>query len=425
MRFLIIFIITVVSLCSQTSAQNADSISLEQSYEMAVKNYPLTQQKELLAKINTITLQNINVNYLPQLDLNAQATYQSDVVSIPIKLPGMEIPQLAKDQYKAYVDVKQILYDGGAIHQQKEIQKTNTQLEQQKLEVELYKIKERINQLYFAILFADDNLALNKLLEKEIQNRLSKVESAVKRGTTYPANADVLRAELIKLQQREVEINSGRKAAVEMLSVLLNKNLPESIKLRKPNKKQTSKTDFSFTGRPEYTLFKLQENSIDRSVQLINTKRFPKLNAFGQAGYGRPAFNFFTNDFQPYYIVGARLNWNIWNWNTTNNEKQIALINKDIIAQQKYIFEKNTRMLLSQQNAEVEKYQNLIEKDKELISLRENIRKVASSQMENGVISATEYLTELNNENQAKLNLKIHELQLLSAQVNYRTTQGK
>jgi outer membrane protein TolC len=420
---LIIFLF-VLSCCNALYGQIRDSITLEQCYTLSIKYYPLTQQKELLQKINNITLQNLNVAYLPQLDFNAQATYQSDVVSIPIKMPGLEIPQLAKDQHKATIDVKQLIFDGGAVHQQKELQKSSLQIEQQKIEIELYKIKERINQLYFAILFADENLALNKLLETEIKNKIKWAESGIKRGILYPANADVLKAEMIKISQREIEITASRSAAVQMLAVLINENLPQNLKLQKPQYNITA-TDHTFSQRPEFTLFSLQEKNMDQNIRAINTKRAPKLSAFGQAGYGRPAFDIFNNNFQSFYFVGARLNWNIWNWNTTYNEKQISLINKDIIYQQKLLFEKNTKLVLLQQNSETEKYKALIEKDKEIISLRENIRKTASSQLENGVISATEFVTELNNENQAKLNLKMHGLQLLSSEINYLTTQGK
>ena len=398
-------------------------LSLEYCYTEAICNYPLIKQKELLKTSTEYKIKNLNVNYLPQVYLNGQATYQSDVTQIPIHIPGVTIPELNKDAYKITLDVNQVVYDGGLTKHQKNIEKTGLLLDEQNLDIELYKVKDRVNQYYFNILLFQENEKLLKTMQNEINSKLAKMEAAIKGGIAIENNANILKAELIKIEQQLIEINAGKQASSQMLSELINKPITEKTTFILPepliNNKDTSNQ------RLEFKYFDLQKDKITQTKNLSVSKIMPKVSIFGQAGYGRPGLNMFTNTFDTYYLVGAKLSWNLWNWNQSKNEKNILDIQSSIIDSQKELFALNLKMANYKENADVKKFIALIEKDNEMIALKTKIAKNASYQLDNGIITATEYTTELNSEWQAKLNLELHKIQLVLSKINYLNNLGK
>jgi outer membrane protein TolC len=197
--------------------QGQDLLTIEKCYELARNNYPLIKQKSLIEQSTEFSIANIHSGHLPQLSINAQATYQSDVTQVPIGVPGLSVESLSKDQYKIYGEINQSLYDGGAIKEQKIITETNARIENQKLEVELYKIKERINQLFFGILLMNEQESQIVLVKKDLQTNITRTESAIKNGTAFKMNADLLEAEYLKAEQRLIETQSMRQAYITML----------------------------------------------------------------------------------------------------------------------------------------------------------------------------------------------------------------
>ncbi|MGZ8550179.1 MAG: TolC family protein, partial [Chitinophagaceae bacterium] len=202
----IFFILGVLSLPLAINAQKAQSLSLEDCYTLARQNFPLIKQKDLIQKTKEYSIDNISKGYLPQFLINGQATYQSDVTEIPVKLPNTTIPTLDKDQYKIYAEVNQAVFDGGVKRLQKQSVEAGGAVEQQKLEVELYKLKERINQLFFGILLANEQLVQTDLLKKDIQLGLTKINAAIANGTALKSSGDALQAELMKSNQRTIEL---------------------------------------------------------------------------------------------------------------------------------------------------------------------------------------------------------------------------
>ncbi len=403
-----------------SGAVHAQSLTIETCYSLAAENYPLVKQRELLAKSNEYTLQNLSKGYLPQLTVAGQATYQSEVTQVPISLPGMDIPTLSKDQYKFYGEVNQTLFDGGVIKQQKLTQQSNLEVEQQKLEVELYKIKERINQLFFGMLLVDEQIRQTELLKQDINLGLKKTEAAIANGTAFKSSADVLRAELLNADQRTTELKAARSAYAEMLGLFINRPLDASVTVEKPKTLTVS----SNINRPEITLYESQNKTIDAQYKLLTARNLPKLNLFVQGGYGRPALNMLSNDFEAYYIGGVRLNWSLSGLYTLKKDKALLDLNRKTIAVQKETFLFNTNYSLRQQSAEVNKYTELLTSDNDIIALRTSVKQTASVQLENGVITSNDYLREVNAEDKARQNKIVHEIQLLMAQYAQQTTTG-
>ena len=415
------FIIGILGLAFSANAQTPDPITLEECYNLARRNYPLVKQQELIQKSKEYSIENISKAYLPQLAINGQATYQSEVTEIPVKLPNTIIPALSKDQYKIYAEVNQTVFDGGVKRLQKQSIDVDAAVDQQKIEVELYKLKERINQLFFGILLANEQLRQTEILKKDIQLGITKTNAAVANGTALKSNADALQAELLKTDQRSIELKSISQAYRDMLGLFINRPLDENTVLEKPIKISAVQT----INRPELTLYDTEKKLFDIQNSLINAKNLPKAGLFLQGGYGRPALNMLKNDFNAYYIGGLRLNWSLSGLYTSKKEKALLDIKSKTVDLQKEIFLFNTNITLKKQNAEISKLEELIRSDNDIIQLRTRIKNTALTQLEYGVTNSSDYLREVNAEDQAKQTQLLHEIQLLMALYDQQTTTGK
>lgn len=405
----------------QLQAQNAP-LSIEESYKLARQNYPMLRQFDLINKTRDYSVDNAAKGYLPQLVIQGQATYQSAVTEfkLPVAIPGAEFPTISKDQYKVYGEVTQAIYDGGNIRTQVRAQEATAVVESQKLEVELYKLNERINQIFFGVLMIDEQLRQNELLKNDIQLGIKKVQALIDNGTAFKSNASALRAELLKAGQRTIELRSNRKAYVDMLGILTGRPLTDSAALQKPAALPLTK-DIT---RPELQLYDFQNRSLDIQAQLLDVRNRPKLNFFFQGGMGRPALNILNNGFDPYYITGVRLNWSLSGLYTIKKERALINNSREAIRLQRETFLYNTSLTMGQQNADLERLGQLLATDEDIIALRENIKTTAVAQLENGVINTNDYLREVNAEDQARQNKILHEIQLLMAQYNRQNTLG-
>ncbi|MEQ8423685.1 MAG: TolC family protein [Cyclobacteriaceae bacterium] len=407
---------------SSLIAHGQSKLTIEACYELARSNYPLIKQKSLIEQSRDFSIANVRTGFMPQISLNGQATYQSDVTQVPISAPGFDIEPLSKDQYRIYGEVNQTLYDGGMIKEQKAITQTASKIEDQKLEVELYKIRERVTQLFFGILLANEQTAQIELLKKDLQANINRTEAAIRNGTAFKMNADLLQAEYLKAEQRTIETQSMRTAYLTMLGYFINQPLDNSTQLEKPvtlmfNQQPT-------LARPELTLFNYQSELLGAQYNHGKTKTMPRVGLFLQGGYGRPALNQLKNEFDTYYLGGIRFSWSLSGFYNSKRDKQLFNLNLQQVEVQKKTFEFNTNLVTSQQREEISKLQKLIEVDDQIIALRTRIKKTAEVQQENGVITTNDYLRELNAEDQAKQNRLLHEMQLLMAAYNYQNTIG-
>src|SRR6186713_379374 len=288
-------LLTVLLILPAILYAQAQSLSLQKAYELAVQNYPLIKQRELIKQTSEYSEENLGKSFLPQINLSGQATYQSAVTQVKLPAPGIFIEPLSKDQYRILGDVNQLIYDGGGIKQQKGIQHLSDEVEQQKIEVELYKLKERINQIFLGVLFLDEQLKQVNLVKSDLNNGIMRVEAQVNNGVVLKSNLNVLKAELLKADQRVIEIRSSRKGYIDVLSFFINQTLPEDIKLEKPVVAGSVLTND--IQRPELKLYSTQEKLLGGQYKMIGSRNKPKASLFFQGGYGRPSLNLFTNDF--------------------------------------------------------------------------------------------------------------------------------
>jgi len=417
MKSLSLFII-FLSVLSITAQQK---LNLEECYELVNKNYPLAKQNDLLSKQNDLDLEVINTGKLPKLDLSAQATYQSDITELPISIPNVTVESPNNDQYKATVSVNQLIYDGGLINVSAEAKTASLRTQQKQLEVSLYQLKKQINQLYFSVLLLQEKRGLLSVKKTQLETKLKEVKAGIEYGMLLPASDKTLEAELLKIEQQFTELDQNKISLLETLSSLIGKKIPLTIELQNPELLTTLDTKIS---RPEIDLFTLQKQQIETSEQLIAKKNLPKILGFATGGYGNPGLNMLDNSFQSYYMVGLKLNWNIFDWSASKKQRKSLQINKEIIDNQQEIFELNTSIELNQQQSEINKISAFIHSDETIIDLRKKILNSADSQLKNGVITSSAYITELTNLYEAENNLSTHKIQLLLAKANYKTTKG-
>jgi len=250
-----------------------------------------------------------------------------------------------------------------------------------------------------------------------------RVEAQVNNGVALKSNLNVLKAELLKADQRAIELKASRKGYIDVLSIFINQSLPENTSLEKPAVQVAILSNE--IQRPELKLYSTQKKLLGGQLKLIDSRNKPKASLFWQGGYGRPGLNFLENKFDFFYTTGVKLNWSFGGLYTQKREKKIIELNQQTVGIQKDVFLFNTNTQLKQQQSEVDKLQKLVDTDKEIIDLRISVKDAAKAQLENGVITANDYLREVNAEDQARQALITHQIQLLQAQINYQTISGK
>jgi outer membrane protein TolC len=408
--FTILFLFPLFALAQQ-------KMTLENCYSLVHQNYPTAKQIPLLQQKSDYEVNALQTGKLPKIDLNAQGTYQNQVTEIPNPF----VTPLNKDQYKATLDINQLLYNGGLIDANTKLKEAQTKTQQQQVEVNLYQLKSKINQLFFSILLLQERKDLLIAKQKQLESKIKEVKAGIQFGAILPTSEKVLEVENLKIKQQLSEIQYDRKKLFENLSSITYTTISETTELYKPIIEMPTNTAIN---RPEIHYFELQEQQIEASKSILIKNNLPKINAFGIAGYGNPGLNMIENSFEPIFMVGLKANWNVFDWNKTKNEKEALVVSVNILNTEKETFLLNNNIQLQEINAEIQKSEANIATDTDIISLREYVEKSASSQLKNGVITASEYLTEFTNLYEAKNSQKIHEIQLELAKANYQVAIG-
>lgn len=418
-RLFVIMLVILPKFCFYAQ-QNGSILKLQDCYSLAEENYPLSKKRNLIAKSSEFTIDNIAKGYYPKFDIYGQATYQSAVTELPVRLPGIETPILNNDQYRAYAEVNQLIYDGGALKQQKEIVQKQTQVTEQQLKVDLYAVKQRVTELYFGILVFDEQLRQNELLKNDINIGIKTVQAQLNNGTAYRSSLDLLKAEYLKADQMAIGIRNYKKSYLDMLGLFINLELNTNTKLETPEDIVNSIE----INRPELQLFDYRNESLELGKKTVEIGNLPKFNFFVQGGYGNPGLNMLKVGWEAYYIGGVRLNWSLTGLYTDKKQKQIIDINKQQLEVDKEVFLFNTKQSIKQQSSEITKLEEYLVSDNEIIILRNNVKKAALAQLDNGVIDSSDYLREVNEENTATQNKIIHETDLLLAKYRQKLITG-
>ena len=398
--------------------------SLGELIEASRKNHPQQGQLALISEAADLKIKEIGGAYLPQSSLGGQATWQSEVTSVSFPLPNVNILPPPQDQYKVTLDLQQNLWDGGLTAARKAQAKTDQAVQESTVETDLIKVVEQVSQLYFGAIIATKQAVNVGLLLKDLQARMKVLQAGVENGVATKSSLLDLRAKELELQQKLAELNQKRKSVLSSLSLLTGLSLsPETVL-----SEEISLADVnSENDRPELALLTAQQAGLQVGERLVKAKNAPKIGVFATAGYGRPGLNFLARDFSPYFIGGVSLKVPISHLYTggQKTELQQLRVNQMRVEKQKESFLLATQVQKLAQEAELERLETLIIGDRELIDIREQLKTTAEVQLDNGVITSADYITELNKLDQARQNLAIHEVQLLQTKQNIRLLLGQ
>lgn len=416
-----VFLVAFALLAAFLPAQQPGPLRLDSCYNLALQHYPLLRQQPLLQQNLNLALDNLSKSLWPQFNVSGQGTYQSAVTTIPVSFPGFDFPAPSKDQYKIYGELSESLTDWLKVPSQKAVQTLNSAVQQASLETDLYKLKDRVNQVFFSILLTDERLVQNELSLKDIDAGIARVESGIRNGTDYKASLDRLKADRLRNRQRAVELQSQRNSYAHLLCLLTG--LPEgsAAQLESPAMPNPS-TELR---RPELQVYNLKDQTLAAQEHVLDQRIIPQVTVFVQGGLGRPSpLNFISRDWSTYYLAGLRISWPLSSLYTLKNERQQLEIERRTNAVQRETFEFNTRNTTEQQLAEVQQIRQLYTMDEDVVALRQSVKQTAKVQLDNGIITASDYLREVDAEDLARQDRALHKVQLLLALYNYQNSLG-
>lgn len=394
--------------------------TLNDCQKWAAENYPLLKRYELLQATTDYTVANINKGWLPQLSAGAQATLQSDVMSLPDGLKsimsqaGYNVKGLKKDQYKVAIDVSQTIYDGGSIKAAKQAARAEGEAKARQNDVDMFAIRDRVNNLFFGILLVEDKLRLNSDLQQLLLDNCRKLKAMVKGGTATNADLDAVKAEYLNARQQQVELSSAKNSYVRMLEIFTGRQIEQPLK-----RPEAAMPEDIGTQRPELSLFNAQARQLNaRSAQLDAAIR-PRLSLFAQGYYGYPGYNMFedmfSHDWSLNGMIGMRLSWNISSLYTHKNEKRKLATAANEIENARDVFLFNNRLQTTQERMAVERYRRIMADDDEIIQLRTSVRQAAEAKLSHGIIDVNGLLQEITRENTARTQQSVHEIEMLKA----------
>lgn len=419
------FIVAILLiLASTTTAQ-----TLEECQKAAEKNYPLIKQYGLIAQTTELTVSNIQKEWLPKIAVSAQATYQSNVVAWPERIQsiyqqmGLAMKGLKKDQYKMAIDLQQTLYDGGTIASKQAIARQEAKVQEAENQTKLYEVHHRVNEMYFALLLLNEQIKLNNNVKSLLLASENKLAAMVKSGTAATSDLDNVKAERLSAEQQYTSLKAEQQMLQHILTTFCG------IKVENVQKPMPVSIDTLTNNRPELQLFNSKLKLSEAQEKALNTRLHPTLALFAQGYYGYPGMNMFNDMIDHKWrlngIVGVKLSWNVGALYTRKNDKARLRLQRELIENERKVFLFNNSMEQIRQNSNINRFKTMMQTDKEIIALRTNVRKAAESKLLHGIIDVNSLLREINNENAAKVQWAIHEIDMLKEMYNLKYTNNQ
>ena len=401
--------------------------TLDECQQAAERNYPLIKRMDLIRQTTDLNVGNIQKGWLPQLSVMAQSTYQSDVTAFPdqmqalYKQMGISMEGLRKDQYRVGIDVQQLVFDGGAIRNQKEMARLQGVVESAQNEVSMYSVRQRVNEMYFALLLLDEQILLNKDLQALLNGNEKKLASLYKKGTAAEVDYLNVKAERLSVEQQMTSLQSQRQTVARMLSVFCG---IEVKKLVKPEVVGTSAEN----NRPELRLIDSQIRLANAQEKALHSALLPRLGVFASGFYGYPGYNMFEDMMHRKWslngMVGARLTWNIGAFYTHKSDKAKLKLMRQSAENSREVFLFNNNLEQIRQDENISRYRKLMAEDEEIISIRSSIRKAAESKLAHGIIDVNDLVREINAENATRVQRSVHEIEMLKEIYNQKYTKN-
>jgi outer membrane protein TolC len=383
--------------------------------ETAVKNHPLQQRKDVASSINALQLENIRKNNLPRISVSGQASWQSDVVTFPFSTPSGPLLEIPKDQYRLSLDVAERLYDGGSDKVLREQRNLEAELTAIQTDVDAYQIREIVTDLFFRALYIQESTAVLKAALEDLERRLKQAEAAVAGGVTLRTTVDQVKVQILKTQQQISALEADRLSALELLGKWTRTDVTGSTLIADLSPR-TSLPEGDISLRPEIKLFDVQQRQLAVGKNALLLKKQPKVELFAQGGIGRPnPFNFFETGLNSFGTVGLRAAWTPVDWGNNQREMRILDWQARNVGIQQEAFRQRYEASYLKERRDNDKWLSQLDQDDAIIALQADIVQRADAQVKNGVMTATDYLSQINLLTQARLTKKMHEIQAAQA----------
>lgn len=414
---------SVAAICAGCAA-NAQT-TLDECIGWAYDNYPQIKEMSLIEMTKGIDLKNAAYAWLPHLNISGKATWQSEVVEMPVDIPGMDI-NIPHDQYGLTAEFTQQLWDGGTSRSQKELAEAGAEVKKTQLETNLWSIRSRVQNVFLGIILIDKQLELNRLLRESLERSSEEVKSRMEAGVALPSDLDQVSVNILSCLQQRASLDADRKSYVKILGLLTGRDMTD-VELAVPQDAVNYVDDGArdFETRPEMAFYAAQLKQNEFQRRQLNTLISPKLNLSLQGGYGRPGMNMLSGDFSGYFVAGLKLQWNIGALYTRGLDKRKVNADAQKIDLTRKSFILNSSVEAEQKNNAILKARDVLEKDSEIIGLRQRIRASGENQYREGTIKMNDYLSMLDEEYKAKANESMHEVQLMMAVYDMKNTIGK
>lgn len=404
-----------------TLASQAQQVTLDQCLQMAKDNYPQVRKKGLIDKAEQYDLRNASIAWAPQLTVSGKATYQSDVMEMPFEIPGYSF-DLPHDQYSVVGELSQQLWDGGETVSKKRIVRAGSEVERKQLEVTLYALNERVQNIYLGILLIDKQAEQNSLLMQSLQRSMKEVEAMIDNGMAYRSDKDIVMVNILNCEQQAAELEADRKAYTDMLGRLTGTDM-SAAQFAEPSDDLSSLS--GTVSRPELALYDAQLLQSKAQRKELDSRISPKFSLSLQAGAGRPGLNMLKNEFDPYYTAGLKMQWNIGALYTRRNDIRKIETQQSSIEADRETFLFNTSLDMTDGMNAIAKMKMTLERDNRIIELRESVRKAGEEQYRSGVIKMTDLLDLIDDEHDARLARSVHQVQLLMEIYKLRNITGE
>ena len=413
----------VAAICAGYAAHA--QTTLDECIGWAYDNYPQIKEMSLIEMTKGIDLKNAAYAWLPHLNISGKATWQSEVVEMPMDIPGMDI-NIPHDQYGLTAEFTQQIWDGGASRSQKELAEAGAEVKKTQLETNLWSIRSRVQNVFLGIILIDKQLELNRLLRESLERSSEEVKSRMEAGVALPSDLDQVSVNILSCLQQRASLDADRKSYVKILGLLTGRDMTD-VELAVPQDAVNYVDDGArdFETRPEMAFYAAQLKQNEFQRRQLNTLISPKLNLSLQGGYGRPGMNMLSGDFSGYFVAWLKLQWNIGALYTRGLDKRRVNADAQKIDLTRKSFILNSSVEAEQKNNAILKARDVLEKDSEIIGLRQRIRASGENQYREGTIKMNDYLSMLDEEYKAKANESMHEVQLMMAVYDMKNTIGK
>lgn len=406
--------IQLLVLIQLQSIATTDTIRLAQLHEMAGQHWPMSDESQRVLQMNHLRMEQLHSVWLPEIHLNATAQYHSEVTRIPFSIPGFTLPNQPHERFSVSLDVQQVIWDGGSTRRQRDVYQNSMAADQSRVLVEAYQLKDQVNEMFFSILILNYRLESMELLDSELRERIEQLEIRTTAGAILSTQVDLMKLEQLRIRQSKAELHRLRQQACQILAIL---------------------TGYDFTGdevlipdeiyvpeqRPELEYLTHQQNLIRARQLMLSTSRRPRISAFGQFSVGRPGPDIFNDEVRPFYVVGIQGRWKLWDWGNMHRDRQMLDMNIKTIHDQKELFTRAQSIKEATIKARIQTIHDQLALDHEIIEMRTSVLQTYENQLLNGTITSTEFLIEFNATHQARLQLKIRQIDLLKYTVQLQT----